>query len=124
MAITTTTSMPAAVQQSFSKKLLAVKVPYLVHQIAAVKKYMPRNGGRTLRMRRYDKLSTATVPLGNTGVTPPAQVLSAVDIDAQIQFYGTYTKINEQVTLQSQDPKMYGVSKFSLIDLEAVVVFN
>ena len=28
------------------------------------------------------------VPLGNTGVTPPAQNLTAVDIDAKISFYG------------------------------------
>lgn len=119
MAITTSTQMPAPVQQSFSAKLLSVRVPYLIHKVAAVKKYMPRNGGRFLRMRRYNKLSTATVPLGNTGVTPPAQQLGSVDIDAEIQFYGTYVKINDQVTLQSQDPKKYGVSKFSLIDLEA-----
>lgn len=45
------------------------------------------------------------VPLGNTGVTPPAQALSAVDIDAKISFYGTYVMLNEQVTLQNQDPK-------------------
>ena len=40
---------------------------------------MPRNGGTTLRMRRYNPLNTAMVPLGNTGVTPPAQALTAVD---------------------------------------------
>ena len=51
-------------------------------------KNMPRNGGTTLRMRRYNPLNTAMVPLGNTGVTPPAQNLTAVDIDAQISFYG------------------------------------
>jgi len=49
---------------------------------------MPRNGGTTLRMRRYNALDTAMVPLGNTGVTPPAQTLSAVDIDAKVSFYG------------------------------------
>lgn len=42
-------------------------------------KQMPRNGGTTLRMRRYNPLNTAMVPLGNTGITPPAQQLSAVD---------------------------------------------
>ena len=51
-------------------------------------KQMPRNGGTTLRMRRYNPLATAMVPLGNTGVTPPAQNLTAVDIDAKISFYG------------------------------------
>lgn len=104
MAITTTTSLPAPVQQSFSYKLLSVPVPSLIHKIPAMRKKMPRNGGTTLRMRRYNPLSTALVPLGNTGVTPPAQQLTALDIDAKIDFYGTYIQLNEQVTLQNQDP--------------------
>jgi len=104
MTITTTTSLPAPVQQSFSYKLLAVPVPNFIHNIPAMLKRMPRNGGTTLRMRRYNPLGTATVPLGNSGVTPPAQQLAAVNIDAQIDFYGTYVAINEQVTLQNQDP--------------------
>ena len=106
MAITTTTSLPAPVAQSFSYKLLAVPTPSLIHTIAATKKTMPRNGGTTMRMRRYNPLATAKVPLGNTGVTPPAQVLSALDIDAVIGFYGTFVAINEQVTLQAQDPRL------------------
>lgn len=119
--ITTSGLLPAPVQQSFSYKLLAVPVPYMIHNLAATKKYMPKNGGTTLRMRRYNPLATATVPLGNTGIDPPPQVQTAIDIDALIQFYGTYVLVNEQVTLQNQDPsrKIYGVSKPSLIDLEA-----
>ena len=85
---------------------------------------MPRNGGTTLRMRRYNPLATAMVPLGDTGVTPPAQQLTAVDIDAKISFYGTYVILNEQVVLQNQDPKHDGVVKLSLIDLEAEVAFS
>lgn len=104
MAITTTSTLPAPVQQSFSYKLLSVPVPNMIHKIPAMKKNMPRNGGTTLRMRRYNPLNTAMVPLGNTGVTPPAQNLTAVDIDAKISFYGTYVQLNEQVTLQNQDP--------------------
>jgi len=97
MAITTTTLLPAPVQQSFSYKLLSVPTPNMIHKIPAMKKQMPRNGGTTLRMRRYNALPTATVPLGNTGVTPPATTLSAVDIDAQMSFYGQYIILNEQV---------------------------
>jgi N4-gp56 family major capsid protein len=104
MAITTSSVLPAAVQQSLSLKLLSVPTPYMIHSIPAMKKNMPANGGRTLRMRRYNALHTATVPLGNSGVTPPAQQLTAVDIDATIDFYGSYVLINEQVTLQSEDP--------------------
>jgi hypothetical protein len=61
------------------------------------------------------------VPLGNTGITPPPQQLTALNIDAKISWYGTYVILNEQVVLQAQDPKMNGVSKFSLIDLETEV---
>jgi N4-gp56 family major capsid protein len=104
MAITTTSSLPAPVQQSFSYKLLSVPVPNMIHKIPSMKKQMPRNGGTTLRMRRYNPLSTAMVPLGNSGITPPPQSLTAVDIDAKISFYGTYVQLNEQVTLQNQDP--------------------
>jgi len=77
------------------------------------------------------------VPLGNSGVTPPAQNLTAVDIDAKISFYGTYVQLNEQVTLQNQDPVLnecaarLGVSlncmgefKSSLIDLNTVVAIS
>lgn len=119
MPITTTTLLPSPVQQSFDYKLLSVPVPNMIHKIPAMMKNMPRNGGNTLRMRRYNPLPTALVPLGNTGVTPPSVPLTAVDIDARIDFYGQYIEINEQVTLQNQDPKMNGVVKFSLIDLEA-----
>jgi len=124
MAITTTTLLPAPVAQSFSYKLLSVPTPNLIHNIPAIKKSMPRNGGKILRMRRYNALGTAMVPLGNGGLTPPPQTLSAVDIDAEMSFYGTYIVINEQVTLQNQDPKMNGVYKPFLIDLEAVVAFS
>jgi hypothetical protein len=49
--------------------------------IPAMRKNMPRNGGNTLRMRRYNPLQTAMVPLGNSGITPPPQNLTAVNFD-------------------------------------------
>ena len=101
---TTTSTLTAPVQQSFGYKLLSVPVPNMIHNIPAMLKQMPRHGGTTLRLRRYNPLSTATVPLGNSGVTPPPQTLSAINIDAEIDFYGTYIILNEQVTLQNQDP--------------------
>lgn len=101
MAITTTTLLPPAIQQSMSYKLLSVPTPKFIHGLCAMPKRMPANGGSTLIMRRYNPLNSATVPLGNSGVTPPAQTLSNVDIEADIAFYGTYVYLNEQVTLQN-----------------------
>jgi hypothetical protein len=51
---------------------------------------MPRNGGKKMRMSRFNRLQPALVPLGNSGVTPAGQGLSAVNIDAEIQFYGKH----------------------------------
>jgi len=100
MSITTTQTLPAPIQQSFSNKLLSVAVPYMIHKIPAELKAMPRNGGTTLRFRRYNPLATAPVPLGNSGITPPPQNLTALNIDAKIDFYGTHIVINEQVFIR------------------------
>ena len=104
MSITNTSILSAPIQQSFSLKLLSVPTPNLIHKIPAELKSMPRNGGRILRMRRYNPLATAPVPLGNSGVSPPPQTLTAINVDATMDFYGTFILINEQVTLQAQDP--------------------
>lgn len=92
--ITTTSTLPAPVQQSFNFRLLAVAVPQFIHKIPAMQKELPRNGGRFLRMRRYNPLGVAVVPLGNSGVHPPAQQLSSVDIDAKMSFYGNRCHIS------------------------------
>lgn len=103
MAITTTSTLPSPVQQTFNMKLLAVPVPYLIMKIPAMKEKLPRNGGNTMRFRRYNPLVPSTVPLGNSGITPPSQNLTALDIDAQISWYGQWLEINEQVVLQNQE---------------------
>jgi N4-gp56 family major capsid protein len=54
----------------------------------AMQKRLPMHSGRTVRFRRYTNLATATVPLGPSGLTPPPQTLSALDIDATIDWYG------------------------------------
>lgn len=88
MSITTTSTLPSPVQQSFSYKLLSVPVPNMIHKIPAMRRKLDRNSGNTLRQRRYNPLATAMVPLGNSGINPPAQNLTAVDIDAKVDFYG------------------------------------
>lgn len=110
MSITTTSVLPAPVRQSFSQKLLSTPTANNIHKIAAEYKQMPRNGGNTLVMRRYESLGDALVPLGNTGVTPPPKTPTVVDIKAEISFYGTYVLINEQVTLQNEDPVLNELS--------------
>jgi len=105
MTITTTLSLPAPVQQWFDDVLLSRPQPLLIHNKMAMKKRLPYRSGTTVRYRRYNNLARATVPLGPSGVTPPPQALSALDIDAQISWYGSYVIVTDQVTIQNQDPR-------------------
>jgi len=104
MGITTTAVLPPPVQQAFDMKLLSRPMPYLIHSKFAMRKSLSSRNGNIVRMRRYNRLNLATTPLGPAGVTPPAQQLSALDIDAQIQWYGSYVAITDQVTLINEDP--------------------
>lgn len=104
MAITTTTNLPAPVQTYYDELLLSVEQPNLIHSLGAMERSLKGNSGNKIRFERYNRLSTATVPLGNSGVTPPANTLSSVWIDSEIQFFGQYVKINEQVVKTSQSP--------------------
>lgn len=103
MAVTTTSTLPAPVQQTLNLTLLSVPTPQFIFKIPATKEKQPRKGGRIARFRRYNPLTAKLVPLGNTGVTPPSSNLTAIDIDAQLSWYGDWIDMNEQVVLQNQD---------------------
>ena len=104
MAITTTSILPPPIAQTYAYKLLRSRTRALIHGLPLEQKVLQRNSGDTLRFRRYIPLKTDTTPLGNSGATPPGQQLTAIDIDAKVQWYGTYVTSNEQVVLTSQDP--------------------
>lgn len=101
---TTSTVLPAPVQQRFSAKLLSTPQARLIHRIAATPYKMPENSGNILRMRRYNRLETAPVPVNPAMMNPPSQQLTAVDIDATINWYATYTVITKEVTKINEDP--------------------
>lgn len=96
-------NLPPPVQQSFDMKLLSRPMPKLIHKLFAMPKVLEDNSGQILRMRRYTNLATAPVPLGDAMLNPPPQQLTAIDIDARVQWYG----------------KVCAVVKPSVIDLEA-----
>jgi N4-gp56 family major capsid protein len=109
--ITTSTILPPPVQSHFDRALLAVPYPNLIHGLVAQYREMPAHGGNTWRGRRYNRLQTAQVPLGPSGATPPAQVATALDIDAKIQWYGTFVRLNEQVAISNQEPVLNEIVK-------------
>lgn len=107
---TTIQTLSAAVEQSLSLKMLSIPTPYYIYGLTANYKRLPAGGGTTLRQRRYDPLQPSTVPLSKYGDTPPPTPVSAVNIDARVEFYGQYIQINERVTLQAQEPVLNELS--------------
>jgi len=104
MARVTTSILPPPVQIYYDRLLLAMAQPNLIHTKLAMKKNLAARSGDKIRMERYDDLSVAKVPLGNTGVTPPNSSMSSVYIDAELSFYGQWVEVNDQVDLTSQSP--------------------
>lgn len=102
--ITSPDTLPAPVQQTMDDVLLSVRTPNLIMKLGSMPKRLPSKGGRTLRMARYDRLPTAMIPLAGDGSPVNATPLRRVDIDATMSLYGLFVAINQQVTLQNQDP--------------------
>lgn len=101
---TTTTVLPPPVQLQYSEKMLSTPMPHLVHNLFATPRKLRAQDGKTIRMRRYNRLNTATVPVDPLFLNPPPQQLTAVDIDADVNFYATYVVITREVTAVNQDP--------------------
>lgn len=101
---TTSTVLPAPVQQKFSAKLLSTPQARLIFKLGTVPYRMPARSGNILRMRRITRLETAPVPVNPAMMNPPSQLMRAVDIDATIDWYATYTVITHEVTHTNEDP--------------------
>ena len=110
MAIVTMDNMSPAVLKYYSRGLLATPVANFIYTLAADKRTMPRNSGRIMRMKAYDGLPSATVPLSTGGETPPSANLVATYVEAEIEFYGQWIEVNEQVQLSSQDDVLNGAT--------------
>ena len=79
-------------------------MPRLVHSLFAIPRTIDGNMGKTLRMRRYNRLQSVPVPVDPQFMNPPAQQLTAIDIDATINWYSTYVILTREVTAINEDP--------------------
>lgn len=75
-----------------------------IHNLFAIPRTVDGNMGKTLRMRRYNRLMTAPVPVDPLFLNPPAQQLTALDVDATVNWYATSVVITREVTAVNEDP--------------------
>lgn len=117
--VTTTNDMPAAIRTQYADKMLTAQTRACIYSLPLTIVGMEERNGDKISFTRSGRLPLIRDALGNLGQTPPPQVLQWERIEGTVQWYGGFSIINEQVVMTNQDPKMNGVSKFSLIDLEA-----
>lgn len=102
MAINTVANLPPAVREYYDRLLLMTAYPMLVHTRFAQRRILPKKSGDQIVFRRYQRLGTVPVPLQD-GITPPGASLSVTDIKAQVDFYGNYVTITNQVEYTVED---------------------
>jgi len=90
-------NMPPQIQQNYTDKLLSTPERNCIHNLFASVVEMPNNSGFIDTQSRYDALDTFEVPLDNTQMNPPAQLLSRVDVQCRVRNYATYVVITKQV---------------------------
>ncbi len=101
--LTTTTQIPPAVPNFFSRMLLERARPNLHHQKVAQTRRFARRQGNTMVFRRFEDLALATAALGE-GVTPTGQELSKTDITATLQQHGNYVPVSDVVDYTVESP--------------------
>lgn len=104
--LTTTDVINPGAELFYDKRLLQKARPRLVHlKYADRSRNIPRKHGATVKLRRYNRLVTATTPLVE-GVTPNGQRLSKVDILATASQYGDFVHLTDVVDLTVEDPNL------------------
>lgn len=98
--VTNLATLPSPDFQYFTKVMLAIAMPGLMHGTFAMEQQMPVNAGGTAIWRRMNLLPTSKVPLKD--LTPPPVSLSGVDVKATVMPYGSWTVIDHGVVQLSQ----------------------
>jgi len=97
-------TMPPQIQQRYNSKLLSTPEQNNIHKLFASYVELPDNVGFIDRQSRYDRLDLFPVPLGDSQLNPPSQLLNRVDVDCRVRNYATYIVLTRQLTITNEDP--------------------
>lgn len=101
--ITTSSTLPPAIQAFYDRNLLSRAQPNDVHGRFGQKRPISMASGNQIKFRRYSQLAVASTPLVE-GVTPTGSQLTVTDIISPLQQYGDYITLTDLVSMTNQDP--------------------
>ena len=108
-----TAGMSNGMKQFYSRDLLERTIPLtLFLRFADRKTGIPRNQGRSLEWRRYERAVTSVSPTALTEGTPPSETqLTISNVQATVNQYGAFTRHSEVLDLQNYDPYIGSVTE-------------
>lgn len=103
MAIQTTSNLSNLVTKYYERKFLEVAQPQLVLAQFGKETNLPKNNGKQVEWRRFDRISSNTTPL--TEGTPPSDTSLTVNvITATVLQYGDVAKFSDLLEFTAIDP--------------------
>ena len=109
-----TTSTDAGISQRTTvyaeRQMLKHAGPVIVLDKFGMLRPMPKNKGTTIKFRRPNVFTAATVPL-QEGVTPTATQFSYTDVEATLKQYGQVVEITDVIEDTHEDPVLNDASQ-------------
>lgn len=94
----------------YSKYLIELVEPRLVHDQFADKHNIPQGSGKTIEFRKYSPLAKALTPI-TEGVTPDGNSLNMSVITAEVYQYGDYIVLSDILQLAAIDNNVVQATK-------------
>jgi len=92
----------AEMKSFYDTELIRNAEPLLVHDKFGQKRFIPKNGGKTIEFRRLNPFPKATAPL-TEGVTPDGKKLDWSKLTATVNQYGDYVTVSDMLDLTAVD---------------------
>lgn len=102
-AATTTSALSPTMKSYYDTELLENARPSLVYTNLGRKQALPRNHGKRVEWRKFDTIPKALTPL-KEGVIPEGGVLSMTSVSVDIEQYGAYVTVSDQLDTHAVDP--------------------
>ena len=99
---TETGSLSAEMKTFYDKNLLRYTKPHLVHDQFGQTRNIPKNGGKRIEFRRFERLPKALTPL-TEGVTPEGQTMTVTKQEAEVKQYGGFVSLSDQISMTAID---------------------
>lgn len=94
----------------YSRYLIVLAEPNLVHDQFGQQHDIPANGGKTIEFRKFDNLPKATKPLVE-GVTPHGRKMASSGIYATVNQFGDYIELSDTLMLTAIDNNLVQATK-------------